>query len=61
MIALEDEFPIFAIQDGGQCFGSPKDDVAYTQKGPSADCSNKKGGPMANDVYTIGKLFLARP
>ena len=49
----------FALQDGGQCFGS-KDSTAYKKYGDSTACSDGKGGPMANSVYgvRIGKMFL---
>ena len=44
----------FAVQDGGQCFSSKTADVTYNKYGSSSDCGgDKKGGPMANDVYKI--------
>ena len=44
----------FAVQDGGQCFGSPVyDSSSYMSIGKSTACLNGAGGPMANDVYKI--------
>ena len=53
-------YAVFAIQDGGQCFGSETANNTYTHYGRSTGCSGDgKGGPLANDVYAIryGKLF----
>ena len=45
---------IFAVQDGGQCFGSPVESSSpYMTIGKSTACLNGTGGPMANDVYTM--------
>ena len=45
-------FKVFAIQDGGQCFGS--DDLnGYKRYGGSTQCSDGTGGPFANSVYEI--------
>ena len=45
-------FKVFALQDGGQCFGS--DDLnAYKKYGGSTKCSDGRGGPFANSVYEI--------
>ena len=45
-------FKVFALQDGGQCFGS--DDLnAYKKYGGSTQCSDGTGGPFANSVYEI--------
>ena len=45
---------IFALQDGGQCFGS-KDATAYKKYGVSTACADGKGGPMINSVYGVRK------
>ena len=43
-------YEVFALQDGGQCFGA-FDSVTYTKYGTSSDClSDGQGGPMANEV-----------
>jgi len=45
-------FKVFALQDGGQCFGS--DDLnGYKRYGGSTKCSDGTGGPFANSVYEI--------
>ena len=45
---------MFAIQDGGQCFGSDIANNTYNHYGKSTGCSvDGKGGPMANNVYEI--------
>ena len=52
-------YKIFALQDGGQCFGSDNLN-SYKTYGGSTACSDGKGGPMANDVYEIraGMLLI---
>ena len=53
--ALEKGASIFAVQDGGQCFGSRSE--SYKKYGESSLCdSYGTGGPMANHVYKFGKL-----
>ena len=45
--------PIFAVQDGGQCF-TEAPGQSYDKYGSSSDCNDDgEGGPMANDVYEI--------
>ena len=45
--------PIFAVQDGGQCF-TEAPGQSYDKYGPSSDCKDDgEGGPMANDVFEI--------
>ena len=47
-------FSVFALQDGGQCFGSDKTKKTFNKYGLSLDClGDGKGGPMANQVYAI--------
>ena len=47
-------YGVFAIQDGGQCFGSDIDHETYNHYGPSTECSGDgMGGPLANNVYDI--------
>ena len=55
--ALSLGYDIFAVQDGGQCFGTTNADNTYNKYGRSSKCGwpnpNGTGGPMANDVYRI--------
>ena len=52
---------VFAIQNGGQCFGGA-DDNSYKRYGSSENCGDGVGGPLANDVYKLWvfrlKMFL---
>ena len=50
VVARERGLKIFAIQDGGQCFGS-RDKNRYKKYKRSRKCANMKGGYYANDVY----------
>lgn len=54
--ALEKGFEVFAVQDGGQCFGSADAKARYKMAGSSNRCSSMKGGPLANDVYELSPL-----
>jgi len=50
LAALEKGASTFAVQDGGQCFGSTSE--SYRKYGESALCeADGSGGPMANSVY----------
>ena len=50
--ALERNFTIFALQNGGMCRADNKG--LYAKHGVSSACSGSgKGGPWANDVYKI--------
>ena len=52
--SLSKGYKVFAVQDGGQCFGSNTDTVTYNKYGTSSDClSDGEGGPWANAVYKI--------
>ena len=51
-VAKAEGYKIFALQDGGYCYGSI-DDRFYKKYGASTKCSYGKGGPMANSVYRI--------
>ena len=47
-------YKVFAIQDGGQCFGAPSAKEEYKNYGSSTEClDDGKGGPLANAVYLI--------
>ena len=52
-VAMKFGYQVFAIQDGGQCFGSPNGHNLYDKHGRSKLCSQGKGGPMANSVYRM--------
>ena len=55
--AMSYGFDVFALQDGGQCFGS--DNMrSYKKYNISDKCVDKEGGSLANYVYEIetGKL-----
>ena len=56
LAALEKGLDVFALQDGGACFGSVGA-VRYKWYGTSDKCISMKGGPMANDVYEFGEFF----
>ncbi|CAH3141149.1 unnamed protein product [Pocillopora meandrina] len=43
---------VFAIQNGGQCFGGA-DDNGYKRYGSSENCGDGVGGTLANDVYKL--------
>ena len=50
--AIARGYVVFALQDGGQCFGSSSL-KSYSKWGTSTDCARGLGGPLANDVYEI--------
>ena len=43
---------VFAIQNGGQCFGGA-DENTYKTYGSSEKCADGVGGSLANDVYKL--------
>ena len=53
-VAIKRGFVVFALQNGGQCWGSPMLD-SYQKYGeaPTGKCKDGKGGPSANDVYEL--------
>ena len=52
-VAKDKGFPAFAIQDGGECFGSATALDTYNIYGASTNCHDGEGGSFANDVYRI--------
>ncbi|CAH1265253.1 COLEC11 [Branchiostoma lanceolatum] len=53
-VALSGGFTVFAVQNGGQCFGSADGHNTYNKHGPSTACrEDGEGGPGANEVYQI--------
>ncbi|XP_066300222.1 uncharacterized protein [Branchiostoma lanceolatum] len=56
-VALSLNFPMFAVQAGGQCFGSATGLNTYRRYGASTGCAtNGKGGGYANEVYQITEI-----
>eukprot|EP00058_Branchiostoma_floridae_P004418 XP_002589906.1 hypothetical protein BRAFLDRAFT_81966 [Branchiostoma floridae] len=48
-------FTVFAVQYGGQCYGSDDGHNTYSKYGRSSACGvDGKGGTWANEVYQIG-------
>ena len=43
---------VFAIQNGGQCFGGA-DENTYKMYGSSEKCADGVGGSLSNDVYKL--------
>ena len=57
--ALKNDWEMFALQDGGQCFGSSNPALNYKKYGKSnTGCSNGKGGALLNEVYLISKVHI---
>ncbi|KAI8521502.1 hypothetical protein Bbelb_012560 [Branchiostoma belcheri] len=53
-VALSNNYPVFSIQNGGQCFGSADGLNTFYKYGPSSDCEpDGEGGVWANEVYKI--------
>eukprot|EP00794_Sanderia_malayensis_P014145 gene14144-15622_t len=50
--AAEQNLKVFAIQNGGQCFGGPYAQYFFDQYGPSNLCKNGLGGTWSNNVYS---------
>jgi len=50
--ALKRKYRIFAVQNGGQCFGSATAQKTFDKYGKSTACGNDgEGGEWANQVY----------
>eukprot|EP00058_Branchiostoma_floridae_P021681 XP_002607171.1 hypothetical protein BRAFLDRAFT_68034 [Branchiostoma floridae] len=56
-------FIVFAVQDGGQCFGSADGHNTFFKYGRSSACGvDGKGGSWTNEVYLIGvNVALGKP
>ncbi|KAI8486076.1 hypothetical protein Bbelb_361760 [Branchiostoma belcheri] len=55
-VALGRGFTVFAVQNGGECFGSVDAQNTYNEYGPSTACATDgEGGPWANEVYKIAE------
>lgn len=47
---------VFAVQNGGQCFGGPEASLSYNKYGNSTRCANNgRGGPWSNQVFKINR------
>lgn len=51
--AMRRNYRSFAVQHQGWCATGPKAHLTFGKYGRSKRCRNGKGGPWANDVYTI--------
>ena len=59
-VARKRGYTVFAVQDGGMCFGGPLAEINYRKYGISRSCHDGLGGVYANSVYRlIGKLSAA--
>ncbi|XP_035672187.1 polycystic kidney disease protein 1-like 2 [Branchiostoma floridae] len=57
-VALSRGFAVFAVQNGGQCFGSTALDT-YNKWGASTDCNDDgEGGLWSNEVYRLAAAWL---
>ena len=61
--ALKKKYRIFAVQNGGQCFGSDSALTTFDKYGKSTACGNDGGGGVwANHVYltkgTASNLYI---
>ena len=56
-------YSMFAVQDGGECFGSAAAPQTFDKYGKSDACgADGEGGPGANQVYVIkGKCSITWP
>ncbi|CAH1256932.1 Hypp1756 [Branchiostoma lanceolatum] len=56
-VALANDFPMFAVQNGGKCSGSADGLSTYNRYGPATTCAaDGKGGRWVNEVYLITVL-----
>ena len=53
LVAMRFGYRVFAVQHRGWCATGPRAHLTYRKYGPSNRCKNGKGGPWANDVYTM--------
>ncbi|XP_066925026.1 uncharacterized protein [Clytia hemisphaerica] len=56
-VANHKGFHIFALQNGGQCFGGPKGEKTFEMYGPSNLCRGGKGGHWSNNVYSTQTFY----
>ncbi|KAL9981496.1 hypothetical protein ACROYT_G010203 [Oculina patagonica] len=52
--AFDMSLVMFALQNGGQCFGGKDSEKTFRKYGPStACCGDGEGGPWSNEVYSF--------
>ena len=52
--AMRAGYSMFAVQNGGQCFGSATAPQTFDKYGESDACmADGEGGPLANQVYSF--------
>ncbi|XP_031554877.1 uncharacterized protein LOC116291804 isoform X2 [Actinia tenebrosa] len=52
-VAKQQGYPVFAIQDGGECLSGPTAEDEFNKYGVSRDCRGRLGGAYANSVYKL--------
>lgn len=52
-VAIEQRYTLFALRDGGQCFGGFKGTTKYWKHGVSRHCRNGMGSTSSKNVYQI--------
>ena len=53
LVAMRFGYRVFAVQHQGWCATGPRAHLTYRKYGRSNRCRNGKGGPWANDVYSV--------
>ncbi|EDO26228.1 predicted protein, partial [Nematostella vectensis] len=53
-------YKMFSVQNGGQCFSGGNAHATFRKYGKSSSCRHYKGGPWANDVYSIKPLSRSK-
>ncbi|XP_063685944.1 uncharacterized protein LOC134819747 [Bolinopsis microptera] len=53
--AIDNNFKVFAVQSGEQCFTAEDAGQTYQKYGTICWCKDGKGGGWANDVYQVGE------
>ena len=54
LVAKQQSFKAFAVENGGQCFGGKNLLQIYKKYGRSRDCANNgRGGDYAMEVYVL--------
>lgn len=52
--AVKNDFKVFALQNGGQCFSGPDAYSNYKMYGSTNCPQGGKGGHLVNEVYLLG-------
>ncbi len=57
--AISQQYTLFALRDGGQCFAGNLESTAYKKHGVSKLCVNGLGSSSSKNVYQImGKCYI---